>query len=110
MMSTTMLNTIFALLTLTVISNAIVISSPCNADDEKAPCACEEVLTNMHFSHGGGSVNVEFTQSICNKKINQQHKGKIPSSYRCVQMKLERTLYRDILGEPIEIPITYRNG
>ena len=100
------------ILAITIAANAHEYSSTCNENDAKAPCKCQMILTNMLVHKEGRLIDVEFTESVCNPKINYQRsvEGKIPSGFQCVQIKSHKTLYRDAEEQPIEIPISYRAG
>ena len=87
-------------------------TSPCNENDGKAPCSCEVILTSLHITKEGKSIDLQFPEAVCNKPVNQQRKekGLIPSFYKCVQMKSTKTIYRDAFDSAIEIPVSYRAG
>ena len=87
-------------------TDATVISSPCDETDKMAPCACRVHLTSMITYKDGKEIIVEFSEAVCNREVVRKN----PPFYQCVQLRSEKTLYRDASGKGIEIPVSYRAG
>ena len=87
-------------------------SSACNKLDPYAPCGCKVINTNTVIYQDGRTVTLEFPEQVCQDSHNRKRvtKGRIPSGFRCVQLRADRMLYRDAAGEVIQIPVIYRAG
>ena len=108
----------YAIILILMFTTALGLCNPnafipvCNQNDRYAPCACKVISTMTDIHQESKTVTVEFTEQVCMDKRNKKRaeEGRIPVGYKCTQLKGDITLYRDVHGNPIEIPIIYRAG
>lgn len=84
----------------------------CNKAGHYTPCACAPTLTTTEVHMEGKIIIVNFPEFECQQSINDKRKlkGRIPVDYKCAQLTMKRTLYRDERGAPIEVDITFKAG